>query len=255
MALVFLDVDGTLLNHRTKKISSKNLEAIKLLKKNNHQVVICTGRVPRVLKDLTEKTTVENFVCANGKVVIFNGEIIFKEYIPSDLVEEVVEYCKKEELDISIANETDYVVIDDSFGKMKPFLDVFNITGVLVDPEYHKTHNVLQLNICDNSKVEKLRERFPMLEFIYSNQYGLDVNLKTGLKELGAEKLMEYLNVNEDEVYVFGDGLNDVGMMKLVKHSVAMGNAFDECKKYSSFVTLSIDFDGVYWGLKYFDLI
>jgi hydroxymethylpyrimidine pyrophosphatase-like HAD family hydrolase len=43
----------------------------------------------------------------------------------------------------------------------------------------------------------------------------------------------------------FGDGLNDLSMIKAARYSVAMGNAVDEVKAAAGFVTATNDEDGV----------
>jgi hydroxymethylpyrimidine pyrophosphatase-like HAD family hydrolase len=43
----------------------------------------------------------------------------------------------------------------------------------------------------------------------------------------------------------FGDGLNDLSMIKAARYSVAMANAVDEVKAAAKFVTATNDEDGV----------
>jgi len=51
--------------------------------------------------------------------------------------------------------------------------------------------------------------------------------------------------IDRDHTIVFGDGLNDLGMFKVAKHSVAMGNAADVLKETASDITLPNTQDGV----------
>ena len=48
-----------------------------------------------------------------------------------------------------------------------------------------------------------------------------------------------------ENIYAFGDGLNDVEMLKFVKNSVAMGNAHEEAKKVAKHVTTSVHQNGI----------
>ena len=58
-----------------------------------------------------------------------------------------------------------------------------------------------------------------------------------------------------DRLVVFGDGKNDIDMFEYTKISVAMGNADDDVKKASDYVTDDIDEDGLYNALKHFEII
>ena len=58
-----------------------------------------------------------------------------------------------------------------------------------------------------------------------------------------------------EDVYAFGDGLNDIEMLGTVGHGIAMGNALDEVKKHAEFVTKDVDDSGILYGLKHMGLL
>ena len=53
----------------------------------------------------------------------------------------------------------------------------------------------------------------------------------------------------------FGDGENDIRMLRYVGTGVAMGNAKEVVKMISDYVTADIDDDGIEKALKHFELI
>jgi hydroxymethylpyrimidine pyrophosphatase-like HAD family hydrolase len=53
----------------------------------------------------------------------------------------------------------------------------------------------------------------------------------------------------------FGDGGNDLTIIKKAGIGVAMGNAGDELKRAADYVTSSVDDDGILNALKHFDVI
>lgn len=53
----------------------------------------------------------------------------------------------------------------------------------------------------------------------------------------------------------FGDGGNDVSMLRHAAIGVAMGNAVDEVKEHANYITTSVDEDGVANALKHFSII
>ena len=62
------------------------------------------------------------------------------------------------------------------------------------------------------------------------------------------------LGVDIADTYAFGDGINDLSMIRAAGHGVAMGNAVDEVKAAAEYVTADIDKDGVALGLAHFGL-
>ena len=53
----------------------------------------------------------------------------------------------------------------------------------------------------------------------------------------------------------FGDGGNDVSLVKDVALGVAMGNACDALKEVADYITTGVDEDGIARALEYFELI
>ena len=56
-------------------------------------------------------------------------------------------------------------------------------------------------------------------------------------------------NIDLKDTIAFGDGNNDVSMLKLVHCGIAMGNGTEEAKQAADFVTDSIFEDGIYKAL------
>ena len=52
-------------------------------------------------------------------------------------------------------------------------------------------------------------------------------------------------HIDLDDIYVFGDGENDIDMLKMVKHSYAMNNASDKVKECCNYICESNDDFGV----------
>ena len=82
-----------------------------------------------------------------------------------------------------------------------------------------------------------------------------DVNPKCSGKNVGIDKIIEYYSIDLSETIAFGDGGNDISMIKHAAIGVAMGNANDDVKEVADYVTDSVDEDGIYNALKHFNLI
>lgn len=71
----------------------------------------------------------------------------------------------------------------------------------------------------------------------YSGGYFLTILNPLGDKAHGLKKVSEYLNRDLEDITVFGDSINDIGMFKLAGVSVAVNNALEEAKEHASVIS------------------
>ena len=71
----------------------------------------------------------------------------------------------------------------------------------------------------------------------YSGGYFLTILNLLGDKAHGLAKLSEYLKADIEDITVFGDSINDIGMFKLAGTSVAVSNTLDETKGHASIIS------------------
>ena len=72
-------------------------------------------------------------------------------------------------------------------------------------------------------------------------------------KATGVQKVLEHLNIDKEHSYAFGDGLNDLEMIRYVGHGIAMKNAVDELKEIADEVIGHVDEHGLEEYLKTID--
>jgi len=86
---------------------------------------------------------------------------------------------------------------------------------------------------------------FPQIKVTSSTVNNLELNIETAHKGHALRLFAEALGLTLDDCMAFGDGLNDLTMVKAAGYGVAMANAEDEVKRAAREVTLSNDDDGV----------
>ncbi|XJR89701.1 HAD hydrolase family protein [Elizabethkingia anophelis] len=74
-------------------------------------------------------------------------------------------------------------------------------------------------------------------------------------KQVGIEVFCKHYGIDVSQTMAFGDGGNDITMLKYVALGVAMGNANPEVKEIADYVTDDIDNDGILKALKHFEVI
>lgn len=94
--VLFFDIDGTILD------SNKNIpigveESIDKARRNGHEVVIATGRSPFTAQSILEQLKIDSFICYNGQIVQFQGEIIHKGIIDKSELQDLTEFATERE--------------------------------------------------------------------------------------------------------------------------------------------------------------
>lgn len=72
-----------------------------------------------------------------------------------------------------------------------------------------------------------------------------DINVKGVSKAAGMKVMVDYFGLDISQTVAFGDGGNDIAMLRAAGIGVAMGNASDTVKSNADYVTVSVDEDGV----------
>ena len=100
--------------------------------------------------------------------------------------------------------------------------------------------------------LENLPRMFDDLSVSSSLDQNVEINQGHANKGEALLALAKHLGIEREQTLAFGDGLNDLSMLKEAGVGVAMANACDEAKALADWVTLSCDEDGVARGIEKF---
>ena len=87
------------------------------------------------------------------------------------------------------------------------------------------------------------------------NPYAFDIIPKSGGKVKGIQKILQHFHIRQSEIMAFGDGENDVDMLRYANIGVAMGNADDAVKQQADYVTAHVDLDGIQTALEFYHIL
>lgn len=252
---IFFDIDGTIYDE-DKNIPASTREAIAELKRRGHHVAIATGRADYMFEGLREELGIDSYVSLNGQYVVYEGKPVYKNPIVTSVLEELTLFAEK--LDHPVAytdtagmrvNVADHEYINTSVGSLKLVFPTH-------DAGYFLKNDIYQAMIfCPQESQVVYTERYPELNFIRWHPLCMDVLPGNGSKANGIAEMLKVIGVEKEEVYAFGDGLNDVEMLGYVGYGIAMGNGEKEAKAAASFITKSVREDGIYEGLKMVGLL
>lgn len=252
---IFFDVDGTLLSHKQKKVPESTREAMFKLRAQGIKTVIATGRhIIELAKLPVMDMDFDGYLTLNGQLIldekrnVLTGTPINKEEM------EIVANIFK-------ANKIPFVLIGESSQYINYVNDVVvktqNATqGTIPKIGQYSGEKIYQCTAFVPESQKKLLNDFLDECAVTSwNETGIDIVPKGGGKSSGITKYLEEQGIKREEIMAFGDGENDIDMLKFAGIGVAMGNASEEVKAAADYVTTHIDEDGILNALLHFGII
>ena len=67
--------------------------------------------------------------------------------------------------------------------------------------------------------------------------------------------MLAHYGLDRNQAMAFGDGGNDIPMLRHVATGVAMGSASEQVRQAADYVTGDVDLNGIYDALKHFNII
>lgn len=261
--LIALDLDGTLLNSN-KELTPHSKAALYSAAEKGIYIVPTTGRfyggMPEEIRQLP---FIKYAITINGACVenLEKGEIIYRAELPCSQTLEIMELLDKYPviydcfqdncgwMTAKLKERIDDTVTDAHYRKMLHELrkPVEDLKQVVAD----RGHGVQKVQFFTNKPdvraflMEELPRKFENLCVSSSTYDNVEINQVHANKGEALLALAEYLGIAREETMAFGDGLNDLSMLKCAGVGVAMENAGDKVKEISDKITLSCDEDGV----------
>ncbi len=234
--MIVLDLDGTILNSNG-KVNKITKDYLMKLKKTGYIIVIATGRIYKSVLQVTDNASFANFIITDAGACTYdnvNNEVLFKNLIDKETAKKILKYYN---------NSYNYI---DICSKDK----IYKFTGNLQDEEnifidckeiFHIT-----INLKENNQVitifNRLLKEFPDLNIIimqdsFTNKKWLEIMPNNCTKYNAIRKLSKYTEIPNESIIAFGDGLNDIEMLKKCGVGVALQNALPEVKEVADDIT------------------
>lgn len=248
--IVFFDIDETLLVKNKDYIPDTVLPALQQLKSNGIIPAIATGRTnstfPPKIQQLVEDVGIELFVTMNGQRVHYQDKIIAKYPIAKPKIEQIVHFLETHQIEYGFVSESG-IFVSEITPKVRSALDPLR-TSYQQDKDYYLSHDVFQILPFYDASQDELVENAGILEglqVIRWNENSVDLFDAQGSKARGIQDALNYFGLTMDNAMAFGDGLNDIDMLKTVGVGVAMGNAHEDLKAVAKHVTDHIEQHGI----------
>ena len=241
--IVVLDLDGTLLR-KDKTVSQYTIDILLKFKEKNNKILFATARPPRdAYKYVPEILRDNPIICYNGACIIDGKEILYKKQITKEDTLKIMKIAQKygyNQISIEI-DDTLYSNFDtsDFFG---------NAPNKIVDLETMEFEKAYKVIICCKSPIS-----IEVIDSLPTSCKGVITDSGTlcqimnseSSKWMSIKSLTEEIDIKTENIIAFGDDYNDIDMIKNAGIGVAMGNAEQNIKQISDFVTDTNTNDGV----------
>lgn len=260
-SLVFLDIDGTLLdsNHQ---IMPQTKQILNRLEKRGIPIILCSARSPGGVETVERQAGLHSPIACYGGSLILTADreilsdtgmsletaVSFKRFVLDRFVDVVVSAYI---YDVWLVDDAAHPAIQREAGISQCVpLEGDLRTAAQKSPHVHKLLCIgtqHQITAIQNSAARE----FPELTLVRSGPIYLEVMPKDISKRTAAERLGEYFSVARENMVAFGDNFVDLELLRYAGLGVAMGNAPQEVRQAVGRATASNDEEGIYIALRH----
>lgn len=250
--LVATDMDATFLDD-DKHFDNKRFSKIyDYMVKNQIYFVSASGNQYYQLKNFFKDYPQTLFVAENGALVGSHQEIFKTWNFPQSLVEKIIDALENiEHINYVVCGQKSAYVLE-SVPK-----DYYEMTKFYF-PKTKRVSNFANLNDkilkfsvdCPKDETEEYMEKLssvigPSVSIVTSGHGDIDIIQAQVNKATGLLYLAEKLSIKPEQMCAFGDGGNDLEMLRFVGHGVAMKNASPIVLKTAPYQTVDNNQQGV----------
>ena len=246
---LFFDIDGTLVSFKSHRIPQSTVNALEQAKKNGVEVYISTGRPKQIINNLGQiEHLIDGYITANGARCFVEDTLVSQHAIlPSD-VKKIIEAADRDNYPAIVVSESYFAIHHYTDEVYEIFCKGLGVDSSVFVTDINSLGDEAILQVTPFCTVEQEALLMPTLENCTSGRWHpafTDITARGADKGKGLQAMADYLGLNIDETMAFGDGGNDISIIKKAGVGVAMGNAGEELKQVADYITTHVDEDGV----------
>lgn len=255
--LVFLDVDGTLLDHQ-QQLSPGVVNAVRTARAHGHRIFVCSGRSPAEVPLAITDIGFDGIISAGGGFTVLDGRLTAAHTLPHDAVDEITSFFHDHDLEYNLQA---FDAVYPSAGLAARLATIPAPSGPEAERRAERLVYRAEAPRVGIAKATFFGERpstFATVREGLSHRFHVITGTMPQLGSAGGEvslpginkgaaiaALATHLDANLANVIAIGDSYNDLEMFDVVGVGIAMGNADDAVKSRAAETTGTVQNDGV----------
>ena len=123
--IIFIDVDGTLLDYEN-KLPESAVKAIRQARKNGHKVYICSGRSKAEVYDYVWNIGFDGMIGGNGSYVEDNGHVVMHQLITLEQCKHIVDWLHSRGLEFYLESNNGLFASENFETKGEPVIQEYS---------------------------------------------------------------------------------------------------------------------------------
>lgn len=244
--IIFFDIDGTLVNPQTGRISEKTHLALARLQERGIRICISTGRAPSEVPDFGP-LKFDAYCTYNGSLCCAGSETLHSNPIAAADVAQVIRNAAGIGRPVAVATRNRLA----ANGWDPDLADYYRLADLelTVAPDFDEVcrEDVYQILIgCRETDHAAILQDAHGAKIAVSWDRAVDVIPASSGKGAAIAEILAYFGLDASQAMAFGDSQNDLEMLQTVGVGVAMGNAAAQVKAVADDVCGTVSEDGIY---------
>lgn len=260
-AALFFDIDGTLIHGVYNEMPESTVRALKEAKENGHYIFVNTGRTICSIPPAICKGNFHGYLCGCGTYILYDDHVLLSSVIEEEKGYLYIDKMREHQIEGLLEGTEDLYFSS----RISRFEGIESVRRYMESRGLGRERSMEQkgfrydkLLICTDEYSDK--EGFFRViedELVPIDRTGgvYECIQKNYSKATAIEYMRNYLGLQKDQIYVFGDSSNDLAMFEYADHAVAMKDHDPVLDTYTEYVTDSVENDGIYKAMKYYKLI
>ncbi|CYV23133.1 Cof-type HAD-IIB family hydrolase [Streptococcus suis] len=267
--IIFLDVDGTLVDYHN-RIPESAIRAIRKARENGHLVYVCTGRSRAEIQPELWEIGLDGMIGGNGSYVEHQGQVIMHQLLSEEDSRAIVDWLHERDLEFYLESNNGLFASENFRERARETLRIYSmnkgktaeevadqevedvIHGMIFDGQLYR-NDLNKVSFVLDSYQDHLdsKQAFPQL---VANTWGGrgesalfgDLGVKDIDKAHAISVLLDHLGASKADTIAFGDAKIDIPMLDYCAVGVAMGNGGAEILAMADMITDDVEEDGLY---------